>query len=225
MTRLYVTGTDTGVGKTRVTAALARAARDRGGACAIVKLVQTGLAPGAPGDAEVAAELAGCAWHELARFEAPADPWSAALAADREPLRAARLAGLLGALPAPLVVEGSGGAAVPLNADESLSDVARIAGCEAILVVGLRLGCLNHALLTLEYLERRAIAVRGLVLCEAFGATDQTYRRDVRRVLAPHAPVAPFIAFAPDGPSRIADDARCVAGLLARAGETSGAPR
>jgi dethiobiotin synthetase len=122
--RLFVTGTDTNVGKTRVTAALARAFVMGGEWPTIVKLVQTGLAGNAPGDAAEAGALAGCPFVELARFARSADPWSASLAAQCEPLDAATLAGRLDAFADPLIVEGAGGAAVPLNPRESLADVA-----------------------------------------------------------------------------------------------------
>ena len=80
MHRYFVTGTDTDVGKTRVTAALALAMKNAGMAPTIIKLVQTGLAGGMPGDASRAGKLAGVRFVELSRFEKAADPWSAALA-------------------------------------------------------------------------------------------------------------------------------------------------
>ncbi len=63
-----------------------------------------------------------------------------------------RIDGLAG----PLVVEGSGGIMVPLNEREHLVDVARLAKLEVVLAVGLRLGCINHALLTLEACQEGA---------------------------------------------------------------------
>ncbi|GAC1309224.1 MAG: hypothetical protein NVSMB21_15470 [Vulcanimicrobiaceae bacterium] len=226
--RLYVVGTDTGVGKTRVTAALAYtharaianarayiAARGESVATAvrpplvphastIVKLVQTGLLPGVPGDAEDAARLVRAAlrsapvaasepasvgatepvaWRELARFREPADPWNAALAEETEPLAADALAAELDTIAGDLIVEGSGGAAVPLDARHTISDVARAAGCEAVLVVGLRLGCINHAYLTLAYLERLGMPVRGAIATEPFGPVGDAYRHQVERAL------------------------------------------
>jgi dethiobiotin synthetase len=180
--RLYVTGTDTDVGKTLVTAALARALRDAHGAATVVKIAQTGLMEEERGDAETAAALAGCAWRELARFPKPADAWTAARDAGCPPLRAADAAAAIAAIAGPLVVEGSGGAAVPLNETESITDVATRCALDAIVVVGLRLGCLNHALLTLEYLAKRGVAVRGIVGCERW-PVEAGYPDDVRRIL------------------------------------------
>ncbi len=184
--RLFITGTDTDVGKTRVTAALARALVESGQRPTVVKLVQTGIPEGAPGDAALAASLAGCEMRELARFPLASDPWSAALDADAEPLAAQALARQLDAFADPLVIEGSGGAAVPLNERETLAAAAAHAHCEAIVVVGLRLGCINHALLTLAYLDQHVVTVRGAVLVDRWAPTDEAYRKAVRRALDAH---------------------------------------
>lgn len=183
--RFYITGTDTDVGKTRVTAMLAYAARDVA-PVTVVKLVQTGLVPGIPGDADVAAAYAGCRAIEILRYRAPADPWSAALAAGCEPPRAQSFAEALGAVEGPLLVEGSGGAAVPLNAMETVTDAALRIGCVAIIVVGLRLGCINHAILTNTFLAGCGMQVRGAILCERWAPTPPAYRDDVRRALEGH---------------------------------------
>lgn len=184
--RFFVTGTDTDVGKTRVSAAVARGLRNAGLRPTIVKLVQTGLPPEVPGDAAEAAALSGCEARELARFALAADPWNAALAAGAAPLEASDLAAQLDAFADPLVIEGSGGAAVPLNERETLAYVAARARCEAILVVALRLGCINHALLTLAYLDAHEITVRGAVFVERRQPSDGAYGAQVRRALDAH---------------------------------------
>lgn len=223
--RLYVVGTDTGVGKTRVAAALARAARP---GVTIVKLVQTGLPPGVPGDAEDAARLADAArdandashparWRELARLREPADPWNAALAAGLAPLEAGALVTALDSLAGDLIVEGSGGAAVPLNADTSLSDVALAAHCEAVLAIGLRLGCINHALLTLGYLAGLGMRVRGAITIEAFGPEPAAYRRQVERALAAKVALTAHLPFDTDAARSVASAAAHVASLCSSA--------
>jgi dethiobiotin synthetase len=183
--RVYVTGTDTDVGKTRLCVSLARDRRIAGGSPTIVKLVQTGVGPNETGDAQLAGDLAACPALEFARFPLPADPWSAALAANAAPLEAAVLAARVRAVAGDVIVEGSGGAAVPLNARESLSDVAALAGLDAIVVVGLRLGCISHALMTAEYLRRRNIHVLGAALVERWEPVTDAYREQVRAALAP----------------------------------------
>src|SRR5579884_3003675 len=109
MHRYLVTGTDTDVGKTRVTAALATALRVAGENPTIVKLVQTGLDAGVPGDAVRAATLAQCRHVELARFRKPADPWSAALAEGTPTVRAEDLAHVIEGVNGAVVAEGAGG--------------------------------------------------------------------------------------------------------------------
>jgi dethiobiotin synthase len=187
MRGLYVTGTDTDVGKTRVCAAIARAWNDGAAVPTIVKLVQTGIARSEPGDAELAARWASARWSELGRFRAAADPWSAALAESNRPLRLAALLKGLRACAEPVVVEGSGGAAVPLNEAETLTEVAAAAGLDAVVAVGLRLGCANHALLTISYLKERGIRIAGVVCVERWEPVDPSYRNDVARILSPHA--------------------------------------
>lgn len=198
MHRFYITGTDTDVGKTRVSAALAKALHRGHEETTIVKIVQTGIAAGLPGDAELAASLAGCAAVELRRFEKPSDPWTAALAASADPLDARELSARLNAIPGSIVAEGSGGAAVPLNVAETITDVARHCDLQGILVVGLRLGCINHALMTLEYLRKREIVVRGAVLCERWPSGDREYAEAVGRVLGHHCEVLGLVRFETD---------------------------
>jgi dethiobiotin synthase len=215
--RLYVTGTDTDVGKTLVTAAAAAVLRERHSSATVVKIAQTGLDTTEPGDAQQAAELASCDWRELARFPQPADPWTAALSAGAAPLRAREAAEIIGAIPGPLVVEGSGGAAVPLNEAEAITDVAMRCGLDALLVVGLRLGCLNHAILTLEYLARRGVRVSGIVLCARW-KTDQVYLSEVRRVLAPSGLALATVPFVTEPRERFEAAATALSGLIAAHG-------
>jgi len=196
MHRYFVAGTDTDVGKTRATAALALALRRAGTSPTIVKVVQTGLACGAEGDAARAGALAGASHAELARFTKPADPWSAALAQGAT-LHARDLAARVDALVGPLVVEGSGGMLVPLNEREHLGDVARLARLEVVLAVGLRLGCINHALLTLAFCREAGIGVAGTLLVERWGPTDATYRDDVTRALQGKSSILGILPFAP----------------------------
>jgi dethiobiotin synthase len=189
MHRYFVTGTDTDVGKTRVTAALALALRDAGMMPTIVKLVQTGVAPTEEGDAQRAGRLAGTPCLEFARLAKPADPWAAALDAGVEPLKAGALAAQLDGVAGSVVAEGAGGIMVPLNEREQIGDVAARAKLHAVIVVGLRLGCINHALLTLQRCDELGISVAGILLVERWSVTDEAYRADVARALDPRARV------------------------------------
>jgi dethiobiotin synthetase len=195
MRRLYITGTDTDIGKTRVTGAVAGALRKAGDNPTVVKIVQTGISAGLPGDAHTAASAAGCPGLELHRFDLPADAWNAALAAGVPPLRADALAAEIRNIPGSVVGEGSGGAATPLNETESISDAVRRCDLETIIVVGLRLGCISHALLTLEYLRARGMPILGMILCEHTLLPEHEYIRQVQRALYAHAPLLGVVAF------------------------------
>lgn len=206
----FVTGTDTDVGKTVVTAALARALRERGARVTAIKAVQTGVDDVEDGDAARVGRLSECEAIELARFAASADPWTAALAQGAQPPRVAELAERIAAVPGSVVVEGSGGIAVPLNARETFVDLAEAIGLPAVIAVGLRLGCINHAALTVEACERRGIRVAGCVLVERWRATDDAYRLDVARALQDKAHIFGILPFASE-----AEAIACGAALFA----------
>ena len=166
MTAWFVTGTDTGVGKSRVSAALLRALRRQGRRAAGMKPVAAGVdADGLNEDVELllAAGLPGLARGLVNPYLLP-DPVSPHIAArragvtiDLDLLRSR--CGALRSQAEAVVVEGAGGFLVPLSDTLTGADLAAALGLPVILVVGLRLGCLNHALLT-----RDAIAARGLPL-------------------------------------------------------------
>ncbi len=183
MHRYFITGTDTDVGKTRVTAALALTLKNAGIAPTIVKLVQTGLAPGIPGDSARAGKLAGVRSVELARFEKAADPWSAALAYGLPEVRASELVEAIRYIEHAVVAEGAGGLMVPLNAREHFGHVATLGKFETVLTVGLKLGCLNHALLTVSQCQQASLPLAGVVLVERWKPTEEHYRQDVIRAL------------------------------------------
>ena len=165
----FVTGTDTGVGKTLVACTLIQAVAGRG------KRV-IGMKPVAAG-----AELRGGHWRSedadalaaASKIRAPADaanpyalrlPVAPHIAAREEGLEIelARLEHAFARLQSVadfVVVEGVGGFRVPLNSAMDTADLARTLRLPLVLVVGIRLGCINHALLTVE-----AIAARGLRL-------------------------------------------------------------
>src|SRR5262245_23087922 len=140
--RWFVTGTDTDVGKTVVTACLAEAARDRGSVVA-AKPVASGVAPGTAGDdASLIGAAAGHAPICFAAFAAPLSPHRAAALEGRAP--PASLLDDVRALAADTVlVEGVGGWRVPLGGGWWNEDVARAADARVIVVAADRLGVLN----------------------------------------------------------------------------------
>ena len=168
----FITGTDTGVGKTRVAVALARALVARGLRTAVMKPVAAGVidTPAGPRNDD-AVELLGAS-NVAAAYE-DVNPWL--LATPASPHLAARAAGVsirhetilasywrLAAISDVLIVEGAGGWLAPISATETMADVAEKLALPVILVVGMRLGCLNHALLTREAIRARGLTIRRL---------------------------------------------------------------
>ncbi|HQS82946.1 MAG TPA: dethiobiotin synthase [Thiobacillus sp.] len=167
---LFVTGTDTGVGKTRVAVALIHALRAQGLRVAAMKPVAAGHAPGELNEDVAALMLATNAAVDLRdvnpyAFAAPVAPHiGAQLAGVRIELDVIAAAYLrLAATADVVVVEGAGGWRVPLNERDDMADLAQRLGLPVVLVVGLRLGCLNHALLTAESIAHRQLPWAGWV--------------------------------------------------------------
>ncbi|MBC8649105.1 dethiobiotin synthase [Pseudomonas sp. MTM4] len=170
----FVTGTDTEVGKTTVAAGLLHAARLAGHSTAAAKPVASGCKMSVDGlrNSDALALLGECTlplrYEEVNpfAFEPAIAPHLAAREAAVE-LSVAALAKPVRqilALQAQFsLVEGAGGWRVPLAGRESLSDLAVQLGLPVILVVGVRLGCINHALLTAEAIERDGLRLAGWV--------------------------------------------------------------
>ncbi|ARP86135.1 dethiobiotin synthase [Bordetella genomosp. 9] len=186
----FVAGTDTEIGKTLASCGLLSAFAARGLSTAAMKPVAAGAAPDAAGiwrneDAEL---LAGCATVPVPRdlstpflLHEPAAPH---LVADREgvTLDIARIVSChrdIAARADITIVEGVGGFRVPLGRDRDTGDLAHALALPVILVVGMRLGCLSHALLTAE-----AIASRGLRLAGWIANTVDAAMRLPRENLA-----------------------------------------
>jgi len=114
--------------------------------------------------------------------------------------RVVRAYALLSADADRVVVEGVGGFCVPLNRHETTADVAGLLGLPVVLVVGVRLGCLNHALLTAQAISARGLKLAGWV-SNQIDAAMPTARENVaalaERLAAPLLATLPFVA-APD---------------------------
>lgn len=169
----FVTGTDTGVGKTLVSTALLHAWRRRGHAVAGMKPVASGAAVTPQGlrneDALALQAAASRDWpYEVVNPYVFAPPIAPHLAAAEAGVTVgleaiARSLQTLRSAADVVVVEGAGGFLVPLAPGLSFADLPGQLGLEVILVVGLRLGCLNHAFLTAEAVERRGLRLAGWV--------------------------------------------------------------
>lgn len=170
----FVAGTDTGVGKTLVSATLLHWLAQQGIRAAGYKPVASGMEQGADriwrnedvahllaaGVPDIAPELVGpyqfrtaCAPHIAAEI-------------DKRPIERHKLVQGAHALAAQvdcIVVEGAGGLRVPLGADWDSADLVVELGLPVVLVVGMRLGCINHAMLTAEAVVRRGVGLAGWV--------------------------------------------------------------
>lgn len=161
MTVLVVTGTDTGVGKTITTAALASVLPD----AAVYKPVQAGTEEGL-GDADVVARLAGVSTHEGIRLPDPMAPVAAARRAGVSLPPVEDHVGAVGELATRhehVLVEGAGGLLVELDErGHTLRDLARRLDAAVVVVCRSALGTLNHTALTREAL--RGVRTAGLVI-------------------------------------------------------------
>lgn len=168
MRRIVVTGTDTGVGKTIVTAALAANAAAAGLAVAVVKVVQTGAGDSTPPDLDEIRRLSGVEdVHELARFDEPLAPATAARRQGAAGVTAAEAARAVRALDDRdlVLVEGAGGLLVQLHADGStIADVASALDAPLLVVARAGLGTLNHTALTCEAIAARGGSCLGVVI-------------------------------------------------------------
>ena len=204
MRGLFVTATDTGVGKTEVACALLREARASGLDAVGMKPAQSGVGPGEPSDAERLRDACNgvepldalCPY----TFAAPLAPAVAARLEGKEIsldriLAAARA---LAARHAALVVEGAGGLLVPLTERETYADLARALGLPVVVVARAGLGTVNHTALTVEALRRRGLEVAAIVLNRAAPADDPSTPHNAAEIarltgVAPAA-VLPFVA-------------------------------
>jgi dethiobiotin synthetase len=169
MTRvLVVTGTDTGVGKTMVTAALAALARAAGQRVAVVKPVQTGVATEEPGDLEDVRRLSGVDdLHELARLPDPLAPATAARRAEADLPSVLEAASRIRELADRdlVLVEGAGGLLVELDLHGgTLADLAAALSAPVLVVAHAGLGTLNASALTCQALGHRDLECLGLVI-------------------------------------------------------------
>ncbi len=195
---VFVTGTDTGVGKTLAACALIHALRAAGEAVVPMKPVAAGAVERSGrwlNEDTVALVEAANLGIEVAERVTPVllrEPMAPHIAARREgrsislaPILAALAEGTPGAFH---VVEGVGGFVVPLGESLDTVDLARAIGLPVVLVVGLRLGCLNHALLTARAIEAAGLGFAGWIanaIDPAMTAADENVEALVARLAAP----------------------------------------
>jgi len=179
----FITGTDTGVGKTFVTVGLLRYLNERGLQAAGMKPIASGCERTPDGlrndDALRIVEASAPALpYELVNpysFEPPIAPHIAAAKAGVV-IETRRILDSFAAIASQvdcIVVEGVGGWEVPVSEEAGMPDLAAALGLPVILVVGIRLGCINHALLTAEAVRARGLELAGWIANRVDSAVEE----------------------------------------------------
>lgn len=214
---LFIAGTDTGVGKTLVTASLLKVLADLGVRAAGMKPVAAGadLVDGRWVNEDVLqlmAQASVTAPMELVNPYLFREPVAPHLAAERKgvAIRIPRIVEdyeSLASLARVVLVEGVGGVRVPLDAQRDSADLAVALGLPIVLVVGLRLGCLNHALLSVEALQARGLRLAAWVASRVdphMALQDENVAALVARIPAPLLADLPHLRPAsPDAAARL----------------------
>ena len=178
MSTLFVTATGTEIGKTLVTAALCHQLRAAGRPVRALKPVLSGYDPATLADSDpgvLLASLGEAATEEAVaeitpwRFAAPLSPDMAAAREGRRLDLAEILAYCRAAAGDPLLIEGIGGAMVPLNERHTVLDWIAELGAPALVVTGSYLGTISHTLTTLAAIRGRGVPIAGLVISESPG--------------------------------------------------------
>lgn len=198
----FVTGTDTGVGKTVVSAALMIRLRSAGPVC-YWKPIQTGIED--DDDTATVASLAACSAAELLtsgiRLPRPLSPHLAARLSGTA-IELGPLEDTFNGIPdsTHMVVEGAGGALVPVNDIQLMTDLMARLDLPAVIAARSTLGTINHTLLTIEALQHRSIRIAGVIMV---GPPDEENRKAIEQYGG--VPVlAQMPAFAPLTPERLA---------------------
>jgi len=197
----FVTGTDTGIGKTIVSCALLSAYSARDNVVIGMKPVVTGRVCGEWADVKAIVAASSVAapreWVNPYAFIPPISPHLAAKEAgieiDVEVIRQACLN--LQKISDVVVVEGVGGIMVPLNDRNDVADMAYALDLPVILVVGMRLGCLNHALITAKIIQTSGLKLAGWVANQIdpqMNSFDENLHTLKERLNCPLLGVLPF---------------------------------
>jgi dethiobiotin synthetase len=202
----FVTGTDTGVGKTLVTAGLLRSLRESGVTVAGMKPVAAGAIAGPEGRANEDALLLQAESSRRHSY-ATVNPWlfepaiaphiaaaEAGIVIDTDRIVSAHES--LRASAEVVLAEGAGGFLVPLDARRSFAELPGLLGMDVLLVVGLRLGCLNHAFLTTEAVAARDYRLAGWIgncIDPAFARRDANIATLTENIAAPCLGIVPWL--------------------------------
>jgi dethiobiotin synthetase len=189
---IFITGTDTGVGKTLVTAALALHLKKRGLSVGVMKPIETGVSPARDAQSD-AGRLRSIIESEEPlgairpySFTQPVAPLAAAQADGQtiNPETIKKIYRLLSSRYEYMVVEGIGGVRVPVTSKISVTDLIKSLRLPVIVVGRSGLGGINHVLLTIEALQRSKIPIAAVVLNQTQSARSTVARLQERTTLA-----------------------------------------
>ncbi len=204
----FITGTDTNVGKTVVTACLATLFKAQGEEVGVMKPVETGVDPecnsSANSDAKFLMEIAGVQdrLEEICpyRLKTPASPYQSAKIEGKEldPEKILENFQALQSKHSMMLVEGIGGLMVPITRRYNVADLALQMGLPLILVSRLRLGTLNHTLLTLNAARQHGLKIAGVILNPSDGGELDAIEREQSSLIeefsdTPVLGICPFI--------------------------------
>lgn len=194
MPDLLVTGTDTGVGKTVIAAALLFALRASGVRAIGFKPAETGVDASELSDSEILARASAEPHPAALPLLRLPEPLAPAVAAERAGVEldfeeAERRVATLRAAGFRVVLEGAGGLLAPLSWGATVRDLARDLDLAAVIVARAGLGTLNHTCLTVEALRAWAVPVHGVVLNAAGDSLAEKTNPDALRRLVPDVPV------------------------------------
>jgi dethiobiotin synthetase len=186
---LFVTGTDTNVGKTFVACALIAALRARGRRVAVMKPIETGVRTEPADVLALRAAAEDSAPQDSIcpiRLRAPLAPSVAARLEGRtlDPEDLVRRVAARAAAADLLVVEGAGGLLVPIAGTFTFADLARRVDLPVLIVAANRLGTVNHTALTARVASAIGLAVRGFVLSQPQPTTDESARTNGAEIAA-----------------------------------------
>ena len=203
---IAVTGTNTDVGKTVATAAIAAVLKRRGFDVVAAKPIQTGEEAG-QGDASAVAKLAGIETFERWRYPEPLAPNLAARRAGIQTPSLDEVTEWIRSLDAPervVLVEGAGGLLVRLADDYTLADIAKATGAPLVVVTSLGLGSLNLAELTCVHARAMGLEVLGLIGGSMPEHPDLPTRLNVEEM--PEVTGAEYWGHLPEGCGRLSQD-------------------
>jgi dethiobiotin synthetase len=199
MSGFFITGVDTGAGKTTVTASLIAYCKRKGMHVGYMKPIETGVDPdcysSANSDAQFLAEVAGdgAKISDICpvQLKTPASPYQACLiegtAVDME--RVLRAYRKLESEREIMLVEGIGGLSVPISRDRMLYHLVREIALPILVVAPLRLGALNHVLLTLRAAREEKLAIAGIILVDVGDVGDDPVLKDLGKMIAEFTPI------------------------------------